>query len=190
MTHAVRPRPSHVAVAMFTPTPRTAWPLAALGTQPWKSSAAADTGPLGATALVLVVLLQISALATLPGRLAVIGLVLGTVTARTAVVRATGPGFPAARATGFGALVAGRASARVGAVAVIALLAAVSALGELTEGSSLTARLPAATVSGLLAATAVCRAARSRLGGLTGDVFGAVVEITMTVTLIALAVLT
>lgn len=149
-----------------------------------------DTGPLGAAALVLSVLLQVTALAALPGRLAVAGLVLSTVTARIAVVLATGPRFPPARPGGFGALVAGRTPARACAAAVVILLAVVTAFGELAGGIALTARLLVATVTGLLAATALCHAARSRLGGLTGDVFGAVTEITMTATLIALAVLT
>jgi adenosylcobinamide-GDP ribazoletransferase len=148
-----------------------------------------DTGPLGVAALVLAVILQATALAALPGRLAIVGLVLGAVTARTAVILATGPGFPPARPGGFGALVAGRTSACACAVAVLVLLAAVAAFAELAEGTALAARLLAATLAGLLAATAVCRASRSRLGGLTGDVFGAVIEITMAVTLIALTAL-
>ena len=148
-----------------------------------------DTGPLGVAALVLAVILQATALAALPGRLTIVGLVLGAVTARTAVILATGPGFPPARPGGFGALVAGRTSACACAVAVLVLLAAVAAFAELAEGTALAARLLAATLAGLLAATAVCRAARSRLGGLTGDVFGAVIEITMAVTLIALTAL-
>jgi adenosylcobinamide-GDP ribazoletransferase len=149
-----------------------------------------DTGPTGVAALVLTVLLQVTALAALPGHVAVTGLVLGAVTARTAVILATGPAFPPARPDGFGALVAGRTSARACAAAMIALPVAVAAVAEVGEGSALTARLLAATLVGLLAATAVCRAARSCLGGLTGDVFGAVIEVTMTVTLVALTVLT
>ena len=43
-----------------------------------------DTGPLGVAALVLAVLLQVTALAALPGPLALAGLALGAVTARTA----------------------------------------------------------------------------------------------------------
>lgn len=149
-----------------------------------------DTGPLGVAALVLTVLLQVTALAALPGGLAAGGLVLGAVTARTAVIMATGPAFPAARPGGFGALVAGRTPARVRGSALIALLAAVAGAGELASGTPLAARLLAATVAGLAVATVVCVAARSRLGGLTGDVFGAVIELAMTATLVTLTVLT
>jgi adenosylcobinamide-GDP ribazoletransferase len=149
-----------------------------------------DTGPLGAAALVFTVLLQVTALAALPGRLAVAGLVLGAVTARTAVVVATGPGFPPARPSGFGALVAGRTPPRACVAAVLVLAAAAAAFGELAGGTALAARLLAAAAAGLLTAVGVGRAARKRLGGLTGDVFGAVVEITMAVTLTALTALT
>jgi adenosylcobinamide-GDP ribazoletransferase len=147
-----------------------------------------DTGPLGVAALVFAVLLQVTALAAVGGRLAVPALVLGAVTARTAVILATGPAFPAARPGGFGALVAGRTPARACAAAAAVLLAAVAACGFLDGGAALAVRLLAATAAGLLTATGVCGAARSRLGGLTGDVFGAVVEITMTATLVALVI--
>jgi adenosylcobinamide-GDP ribazoletransferase len=148
-----------------------------------------DTGPLGVAALVFDVLLQVAALAALPGHLAVTGLVLAAVTARTAVILVTGPAFPPARPGGFGALVAGRTPAGVGAAAVAVLLAVVAAVGALDGGTALALRLLAATTAGLLAAVAVCRSARNRLGGLTGDIFGAVIEIVTATTMIALALL-
>jgi adenosylcobinamide-GDP ribazoletransferase len=148
-----------------------------------------DTGPLGVAALVFVVLLQVTALAVLPGHLAVTGLVLAAVTGRTGVIVATGPGFPPARPGGFGALVAGRTSKRACAAAVIILLAVAAAAGQLGGGPGLAARLLAATACGLLAAVGVARAARTRLGGLTGDVFGAVIEIATAATLVMLALL-
>jgi adenosylcobinamide-GDP ribazoletransferase len=149
-----------------------------------------DTGPLGVATLVFAVLLQVAALAALPWPLAAPGLVLGAVTARVAVLLATGPGFAAARPGGFGALVAGRTPARVCAAALALLLAAVAAYGALTGGAALAAGLLTATAAGLATATALCGAARSRLGGLTGDVFGAVIEVAMTTTLVALALVT
>jgi adenosylcobinamide-GDP ribazoletransferase len=149
-----------------------------------------DTGPLGVAALVFDVLLQVTALAALPGHLAVAGLVLAAVTARTAVILVTGPAFPAARPGGFGALVAGRTPARVGAAAVAVLLVVVAALGALDGGTALALRLLAATAAGLLAAVALCRSARNRLGGLTGDIFGAVIELSTAATLAVLALLT
>jgi adenosylcobinamide-GDP ribazoletransferase len=147
-----------------------------------------DTGPLGVAALVFAVLLQVTALAAAGGRLALTALVLGAVTARAAALLATGPAYPAARPSGFGALVAGRTSARVCGSAVVILLALVAGFGLLTGGAGLVARLLGATVAGLLAGTGVAQAARRQFGGLTGDVFGAVIELTMAVTLTAVAI--
>jgi adenosylcobinamide-GDP ribazoletransferase len=147
-----------------------------------------DTGPLGVAALVFTVAVQVTALAAASGGLALTGLVLAAVTARTAVVLTTGPAFPPARTGGFGALVAGRTSARACALAVTAQLALVAAFAVLTGGTGLAARLLAATVAGLLTATGIGRVARRRLGGLTGDVFGAIVELTTAVTLTAVVI--
>jgi adenosylcobinamide-GDP ribazoletransferase len=147
-----------------------------------------DTGPLGVAALVFAVLLQVTALAALPVAQAAGGLALGAVTARTAVILVTGPAFPPARPGGFGALVAGRTPVREGIAAVAALLALAAGAGALAGGGALAARLLAVTAAGLLTGTAVGGAARRRLGGLTGDVFGAVIEITMAATLVALVV--
>jgi adenosylcobinamide-GDP ribazoletransferase len=142
-----------------------------------------DTGPLGVAALIFTVALQVTALAAAGGRLALTALVLGAVTARTAVLLATGPAFPAARPGGFGALVAGRTSARACAAAVAAQVALVAGFGLLAGGTGLAARLLTATAAGLLTGTGVARTARRQLGGLTGDVFGAVAELAMAVTL-------
>ena len=147
-----------------------------------------DTGPLGVAALVFTVLLQITALAAAGERMAVTGLLLGAVTARTAVVVATGPAFPPARPGGFGALVAGRTPARACLAWAAGLLAGAAGFGLLTGGTGLAVRLLAAAAAGLLTGTAAARAARTRLGGLTGDVFGAVVEVTTAATLVALVV--
>ena len=83
-----------------------------------------DAGPLGVATLVLVLLVQVSALASLPRRGwagAATGLVLAAVTSRVAVVLATGS--PSARPSGFGALVAGRTSAAGRVASVVVLLA-------------------------------------------------------------------
>jgi len=67
-----------------------------------------DIGPFGVAALLFTCVLQITALATVnPGWPAAAVLAGAAVTGRVAVVLATGPGTPAARPDGFGALVAG-----------------------------------------------------------------------------------
>ncbi len=78
-----------------------------------------DAGPFGVAALVLVLLVQVCALASLPPGRGAAALVLAAVTSRVAVVLATGS--PSARPSGFGALVAGRTSA-AGRAATVAVL--------------------------------------------------------------------
>ncbi|MHB1430695.1 MAG: adenosylcobinamide-GDP ribazoletransferase [Streptosporangiaceae bacterium] len=149
-----------------------------------------DAGPLGVAALILVLLLQVTSLATLPtGLPAAAALVLAAVTARVAAVQGTGTAFPAARPEGFGALVAGATPVQVRLVSMTMLLVAVTVTGELTGGIRLAGLGLAGTSAGLIAGVLLCRAARARLGGLTGDVFGAVIEVATTATLLVMAVL-
>lgn len=154
-----------------------------------------DAGPLGVAALVLVLLVQVSALASLPrgwtgsgwtggGWTGALGLVLAAVTSRVAVVLATGS--PSARPSGFGALVAGRTSTAGRAVSVAVLLAAVIAGGLALGGVAAAARGLLAAVAGLAVAALLRLAARRRLGGMTGDVFGAVLELTTATVLLVL----
>ncbi len=147
-----------------------------------------DAGPFGVAALVLVLLVQVAALASLPhGWPGAAGLVLAAVTSRVAVVLATGS--PSARPSGFGALVAGRTSAAGRAASVTGLLAAVVAAGLALGGVPAAARGVAAAAAGLAVAALLRRAAVRRLGGMTGDVFGAIIELsTATVLLVLLLV--
>jgi adenosylcobinamide-GDP ribazoletransferase len=147
-----------------------------------------DVGPFGVAALVLVVVVQITALATIaPGWPAAAALALAVVTGRVAVVLATGPGSPAARPDGFGALVAGATSARAMAAAGVALAAVVAVTAALAWGWPAVVRGVAAAAAGLLAADLLRRAAKRRLGGMTGDVFGALIEVSTTTVLLVLA---
>ena len=143
-----------------------------------------DVGPMGVAALVLVLLIQVAALASVPSAsLAAAALVLAEVTGRVAVVVATGS--PAARTGGFGALVAGQTTARARTLIVTALGCAVAAAGLASHGAALAAAGLAATVIGLLAGTALQQVAQRRLGGMTGDVFGAIVEVSAATVLVA-----
>jgi adenosylcobinamide-GDP ribazoletransferase len=144
-----------------------------------------DAGPLGVATLVLVLLIQVCALASLPrGWPGAAGLVLAAVTSRVAVVLATGS--PSARPSGFGALVAGRTSAVARAATVAGLLGAVVAAGLALGGVAAAARGVLAAVAGLAVAGLLRAVARRRLGGMTGDVFGAVIELSTATVLLVL----
>jgi adenosylcobinamide-GDP ribazoletransferase len=160
-----------------------------------------DIGPMGVGALVLMLLIQVSALAAVPRPpLAAAALVLAEVTGRVSVVLATAA--PAARPGGFGALVAGRTTATERALTVAVLACAVAAAG-LTAGGlaagghtaggafgrpeDLAVRGLTAALAGLLAGWLLQRTAHRRLGGLTGDVFGAILQVSATAVLVTAA---
>ena len=147
-----------------------------------------DVGPLGVAALLFTVLVQITALATVgPGWPGAWAVLLAAVTGRVAVVLATGPGSPAARPGGFGALVAGAttARARVATGAGVFVLAAGAA--AVVSGPAAALRAAVAVLAGLLAAELLRRIAVRRLGGMTGDVFGALIEVAAATALLVLA---
>jgi adenosylcobinamide-GDP ribazoletransferase len=151
-----------------------------------------DIGPMGVGALVLLLLIQVSAVAAVPRpSLAAAALVLAEVTGRVSVVIATAA--PAARPGGFGALVAGRTTAAERALTVAALACAVAAAavtaGGLAGGGGpqLAVRGLAATLAGLLAGLLLQRTAVRRLGGLTGDVFGAILQVSAAAVLVTAA---
>jgi adenosylcobinamide-GDP ribazoletransferase len=144
-----------------------------------------DVGPMGVGALVLVLLIQVTAVAAIPRLpLAAAALVLAEVTGRVSVVIATSS--PAARPGGFGALVAGRTttvhrSLTAGALACAVVLAGLAAGGPVLAGRGLGVML-----AGLWAGWLLQRTAERRLGGMTGDVFGAVLQVSaMTVLVVA-----
>jgi adenosylcobinamide-GDP ribazoletransferase len=135
-------------------------------------------GAFGAIGLILYLLLEIAAVSelTVPAR-------WQALIAAPAIARAVPPLlgllFPAARSEGMGA--AFRAGLRRGAVAValaIALAVALAALGWLGL---------VALAAALLAAAALGRFLASRLGGVTGDVLGAAVEISELVVLLVVS---
>jgi len=145
-----------------------------------------DIGPMGVGALVLVLLIQVTAVAAVPRLpLAAAALVLAEVSGRVSVVLATSS--PAARPGGFGALVAGRTTAAERALTVGALACAVAAAGVTYGGPGLAARGLGAALAGLVAGCLLQRAARRRLGGMTGDVFGAILQVSAVAVLIVAA---
>ncbi len=150
-----------------------------------------DVGPFGVLVLVLTLLLQVTALAVVlagSGRAqGACGVLVAVLTGRVAVVLAAGPRVPSARPGGLGALVAGTAGSSDRALA-LALLAAAVALDALTAAGPGRVLAPVlAATAGLTSATLLRRTAVQRLGGVTGDVFGALVEVATTVVWLVLA---
>lgn len=143
-----------------------------------------DVGPFGVVALVVVLLLQTATLAELAGRpwpATLAAVVAGTAAGRLGVTLACRRGVPAARPDGLGALVAGTVgpvTAVVGAVAVA--LAAVPAVPDRPWQG------PLAVLTALAVATALLRHLVRRLGGITGDVLGATVEVVTTLVYLGL----
>lgn len=139
-----------------------------------------DLGPFGVVTLVLVLLIQVSALmrAQELGR-GPAAMVAAAVAARLAITVACRRGVPAARPGGLGALVAGSVHPAAAALLVVASLAAAVAAGGWILGVAVAAGLAVS-----LAATAL---AIRRLDGITGDVLGAVAELTTAACLLVTA---
>jgi adenosylcobinamide-GDP ribazoletransferase len=156
---------------------------------------AGDVGPFGVVTLVLTLLLQVACLAQL---LTVDGgwvaLLAATVAARVAMARTGLPGTAIAAGSSLGAAVAGTVSRRWLAGTALVVLAATATVAVAAghgggSGAARALELPAAVVLGWLAAEALRRRASARLGGVNGDVMGALGEVTTTVTLLAATVL-
>lgn len=139
-----------------------------------------DIGPFGVVTLVFTLLLQIVALALcIESGVGLVALALALIGSRIALTWACTPLVPAARPDGLGAMVAGTVPVWIAAIWTVALLAA----------CAFSPMLVGATVVGALGAGGVLLVARRRLGGVTGDVLGAVIEVTFTAILVALALL-
>jgi adenosylcobinamide-GDP ribazoletransferase len=137
-----------------------------------------DIGPFGVVSLVLVVLVDASAAGDLPPG----GVAAAVVSGRLVLPLACRRGVPSARPGGLGDTVAGSVPAvRAGAAALVGLaLCALLAWGW---------RGAVAGAVATAAAEAFRRHCVRRLGGVTGDVLGALVELAQLAALVALVLL-
>ncbi|KOU67077.1 cobalamin synthase [Streptomyces sp. WM4235] len=148
-----------------------------------------DIGPFGVIALLVVFLVQVAALANVyadswvRGALAT---VLAAVTARLAMTLAARDGVPAARPGGLGAAVASVVPIR-SAVLVTALTVTACTAAALPLGLPAAVQHAAAVLVALPVAELLLRRCVSRFDGVTGDVFGALSEVSATVVLVVLA---
>jgi adenosylcobinamide-GDP ribazoletransferase len=145
---------------------------------------APDVGPFGVVALVLALGAQAvayGALAARPWPAVLCATATAVATGRLAITWACLRSVPAARPDGLGALVAGtvRPLAAAAATAAVAALALGAAPGRPWLG-------PLAVAAGLLTAGVLLRQVLRRIGGITGDVLGAVAETATTAALVVL----
>lgn len=141
-----------------------------------------DIGPFGVITLIFTLLLQIAAVMSLPdAREAYPAFVIAIVTSRIALTWACTRMWPAARPDGLGAVVASTVPLPVALAWTLMVIAL--AWAWIGIGGSLS------VVLGLLAGIALLVIVRRRLGGITGDVLGATIEMTATTTLVVLALI-
>lgn len=149
-----------------------------------------DVGPMGVVTVVLALATQVAALAvSATMHHGTTAIVIAVAAGRLALVWATVRGVPAARAEGLGAAVAGVVPPWAAALATGLLALVASGLAWLDDDTTvgLLVTAPLAVVAGPVAAALLVRRAVRRLGGITGDVLGAAVEVSTAAALVVLA---
>ena len=138
-----------------------------------------DVGPFGVVTLLLTVLLQVAAAAALlDADRGWTAIAAAPLVARLAMARTGLAGVPMAEGSALGRSVAGTVSVRWLAGWVFVTTALFTVADQ---------ALVASAAGGLVAAELVLRRARARLGGVTGDVMGAMGEAAAAVTLLVAA---
>jgi adenosylcobinamide-GDP ribazoletransferase len=138
-----------------------------------------DIGPFGVVTVVLTLLVQVAALARADEIVrGPIAIAAATVASRLAITLACRRHVPPARPGGLGALVAGTVRPTAAAALVVAALAGAAALAWMYA---------AAVAIGLIVSLVLTELSRRRLGGITGDVLGALAEVTAAACLLATA---
>ena len=147
-----------------------------------------DIGPFGVVTLVLVLGVQISALAaSFAIHRGPVAVIVAAMAGRLAITAGCTEPIPSARPGGLGSWVAGSVRVRTAVIAGILVAIVSGALGLIVDPQ--TAALAAAAVPlGLAAALVLLARCIDRLGGITGDVLGALVETSAAVATLVVAV--
>lgn len=149
-----------------------------------------DVGPFGAATLALALLLQTAAIGALAGDHRWFAIAFAVYLGRVTVVIACRRGLPSANPDGFGALVAGTARTSVVVWLLLATALAVGAgwldplAAEFTVSAAVRAGAVLVAVSAF--AYAFTRHCARRIGGVSGDVLGATLELSTTLALVLL----
>ena len=145
-----------------------------------------DVGPMGVTALILVLAAEaVACAALLTGWQGAVALAVLICCSRTALVLVCRSGVPAARPDGLGAAVAGSVPRWAALVTGLVAAAALTAVG-VWRGQPWWLGLLAAAVAAFAVTVLVRRCVR-RFGGVTGDVMGAGVETALTALVVLMA---
>ncbi|WP_341728544.1 adenosylcobinamide-GDP ribazoletransferase [Brooklawnia sp.] len=145
-----------------------------------------DTGAMGVAAIVLVLLIQVASLSAAPDAKTLLALsILAPAAGRAAVLVASRPGVPAARKGGFGALFHEITPAWQIVVQVVGIAAVAGLLGWWTTGPMAAIGLVCALAVALGVSMIWVHRLVGTFGGLSGDMFGAIIEVTTTVMALA-----
>lgn len=145
-----------------------------------------DIGPFGVVAIVAVLLLDVAALtACIQAGFGWQAALIAVTASRLTLPWTCRTTVPSARPGGLGATVAATVSATAAVLTTVAVLAGTLALTGFD--SARLAGSASAVLLTVVVSLLVTRRARSALGGVTGDVLGAAVELALPVTLLTLA---
>jgi len=144
-----------------------------------------DLGPMGVASVVLFLLIQVAALSGAGNyRTIAVLAALAPMVGRLACVLSCGSWIPTARPGGFGALFAGVTTPIGGTLQGVAVTAVCAGVGWGLGGLPVAALLVAAALAAMVAAHFWSHHLIGRFGGLTGDMFGSLIELSTAVFLI------